>query len=59
MGARTKLNAAHLNGCLFVSAVIGAVTQSWMAFLLTLAVSVAAAAHTGGIRHRPDAGPGP
>ena len=59
MGARTKLNAAHINGCLLVSAAVGTVTRSWTAFLLTFAVSAAAAVHAGGIRSRPAAGPGP
>jgi hypothetical protein len=53
LGARTKLNAAHFNGCLFVSAVVGLAAQSWLAFLLTLAVSVAVSVHSGGIRSQP------
>ena len=55
MGARTKLNAANFNGCLLVSAVVGLAAQSWLVFLLTLAVSVAAAVHSGGIRGQPAA----
>lgn len=55
MGARTKLNAAHFNGCLLVSAVVGVVSQSWLAFFLTLAVSVVAGVHSGGIRGQPAA----
>jgi len=52
LGARTKLNAAHFNGCLFVSAVVGLVAQSWLLFLLALAVTVACSVHSGGIRNR-------
>ena len=56
MGARTKLNSVYLYGCLAASAVVGLVAQSWLVFVFTLAASVAASVHSGGIRDRPAAG---
>jgi hypothetical protein len=54
MGARHKLNAAYFNGCLLLSAVLGAAAQSWAVFLGALAVSLALGVHAGDIRTRPD-----
>ena len=53
MGARHKLNAVYLYGCLAVAAIVGAVAQSWPLFLLPLVVAVATSVHSGGIRDRP------
>jgi hypothetical protein len=53
MGARQKLNAAYLNGCLFAATVIGLIAQSWPLFWLVLVVSVVACCHSGDIRNRP------
>ena len=53
MGARTKLNAVCLGGCLAAAAAIGLAAQSWLLFMLTLAASVASSLHSGGIRNRP------
>lgn len=50
MGARTKLNAAHVNGALVIAVIVGIALQSLLAFLVTLAVGVALAFLTGGIR---------
>ena len=38
MGAREKLNAAYLNGSLLLAAVAGCLVESWLVFVLTLAV---------------------
>jgi hypothetical protein len=40
MGAMPKPNAAYVNGCLQVSAVVGLMMESWSASLLALAVLV-------------------
>ena len=48
--ARTKLNLAHLNGCLLVSAVLGWVAQSWSLFLVALAVMIGCGVYVGEIR---------
>ena len=49
MGARTKLNAAHVNGALVIAVIVGIALQSFLAFLVTLAIGVALASLTGGI----------
>lgn len=38
MSARNKLNAAHVNGVLFISGLLGLVTDSGALFLLAAAV---------------------
>lgn len=50
MGARTKLNAAHVNGALVIAVIVGIALQSFLAFLVTLFLGVAMALLTGGIR---------
>lgn len=37
MGARTKLNAAYLNGTLLIAGVVGALTGSWTVLGVALA----------------------
>ncbi len=54
MGARQKLNAAYLHGCLIVAGLVGLVGQSWTLFWLALVASFALCCHSGEIRHRPD-----
>ncbi len=50
MGARNKLNAAHLNGCLIVAGILGGLTSSWQVFAVALAILVMLDLYTGGIR---------
>ncbi len=50
MGARTKLNAAYLNGALLVAAAIGLGLQSWSAFIATAGLLIALQTLAGGIR---------
>ena len=53
MGARTKLNAAYLNGALLVASAIGLGMQSWGAFFVTAGLLIVLQVSAGGIR--PDA----
>lgn len=53
MGARAKLNAAHINGALLVAGVVGYAAKSWLVFWLVLAVIIGGSLHSGGIRPRP------
>ena len=50
MGAKQKLNAAHLNGALLGAGLAGLLTGSWPVFLLALAVLVAGDYLAGNIR---------
>ena len=50
MGARTKLNAAYLNGALLVAVAIGVCGNSLTAFCLTAGVLIALQTIAGGIR---------
>jgi hypothetical protein len=50
MGARTKLNRAFVNGALLIAAVCGFVSQSWTAFLITVAVLLLLSVGSGEIR---------
>ncbi len=52
MGARQKLNQAHINGCILFAAVIGFVCGSWAAFLVSVAVLVGLDLMAGNIRTR-------
>jgi len=52
MGARQKLNQAHLNGALVIAAVIGVATQSWTVFLIAALLAAGSSLHTGDIRLR-------
>ena len=50
MGARTKLNAAYLNGALIMAVVIGVSCNSWNAFVVTAVVLTVLSACVGNIR---------
>jgi len=50
MGARTKLNSVYLTGSLVIAGVLGAVSQSWTAFVVAAVVLIACSIHDGGIR---------
>lgn len=50
MGARQKLNAVAVQGCLIVSGIIGMACQSWLIFLITSAVSIGSSLVAGDIR---------
>ena len=50
MGARTKLNAAYLNGALIMAVVIGLSCNSWNAFVVTAVVLTVLSACIGNIR---------
>ncbi len=52
MGARQKLNQAHLNGALVIAAVIGVATQSWTVFWIAAAIAAGSSLHSGDIRLR-------
>lgn len=52
MGARQKLNRASVNGSLFIAGVIGVIAQSWIVFLIALALSLALAVLAGDIRFK-------
>jgi hypothetical protein len=53
MGARQKLNVAHLNGGLLIAAFVGIACDSWTLFVIVLIVSVISACYTGDIRPNP------
>ena len=48
--ARTKLNLAYYNGCLFVAAVFGLIAESWAVFVAALAVLIGCGFYGGEIR---------
>lgn len=50
MGARDKLNRAHLNGALVIAGVLGLVSGSAAVFVTAAAVLVASSVMNGGIR---------
>ena len=50
MGARSKLNAAYLNGALLFASMIGLGLQSWSAFIATAGLLIALQTVAGGIR---------
>ena len=50
LGARTKLNAAYLNGALLVASAIGLGLHSWTAFIVTIGLLIALQTVAGGIR---------
>ena len=50
MSARTKLNAAAIQGAIIVAALVGWAFGSWAMFLLTIVVLLATAFHSGAIR---------
>ena len=53
MNARNKLNVAYANGCLFLSALVGAMAESSAVFLLAFAALLAGGIASGDIRPRP------
>ena len=48
--AKNKLNGAHLHGVLLVAALFGAITGSWMIFLITTGVLLVTSFHDGSMR---------
>lgn len=52
MGARQKLNQANLNGALAIAALVGALTHSWIVFVLAGLLVVSTSLYGGGIRPR-------
>ena len=50
MSARKKLNSAYIGGSLVLSGAIGLLAQSWLAFLVLLALLLAAHLYEGNIR---------
>ena len=50
MGARTKLNAAYVNGALIMAVVIGVSCNSWNVFVVTAVVLTVLSACVGNIR---------
>ena len=50
MSARVKLNQVYFNACLLIASVIGLVAQSWVAFVVALAVLVGVGVAEGSIR---------
>ena len=50
MGARNKLNAAHMNGILIIAGLTGLLTGSWLVFVIGLVILVILGVHSGGIR---------
>jgi len=50
MGAKRKLNAACLLGCSLLAGLVGAAAGSGWAFVVALAVLLAAAYHAGDLR---------
>jgi hypothetical protein len=52
MGAREKLNAAHICGSLLLAAIAGSATGSWAVFFIAAVVLLALNVHSGEIRPR-------
>lgn len=52
MGARQKLNAASATGALVVGGLVGALTGSWLAFLVTASALMGVSLCAGDIRPR-------
>jgi hypothetical protein len=50
MGARSKLNRAFVNSALLIAAICGILSQSWTAFLITVAVLLLLSVGSGEIR---------
>jgi hypothetical protein len=50
MGAKQKLNSSNFVTALVVAAIVGGVFGSWTIFVISAAVLLAAACHTGDIR---------
>lgn len=58
MGARQKLNAITIQGCLIVSGIMGLVSQSWLVFLIAAVVSIGGSLAGGDIRPGQNSLPG-
>lgn len=50
MGARTTLNGIYVTGALAGAAIFGAMTESWLVFVISLGVLVGMKIHSGAIR---------
>jgi hypothetical protein len=50
VSARTKLNAAFINGAILLAAVVGRILQSWSVFFFALIVFLAVSLYAGEIR---------
>lgn len=50
MSARRKLNTAYFSGSLLIAAAVGAATESWLIFALTLVGLLASNFYLGEIR---------
>jgi hypothetical protein len=50
MGAKQKLNSAHLSGALVIAGLIGLATQSWTVFLVALSGFIVVDVVAGDIR---------
>lgn len=50
LGARQKLNSAHLTGSLIIAGVAGVITESFVVFLIALGVLIVCSINDGGIR---------
>ena len=50
MGARQKLNEAHVIGALIMASFLGLMTGSWTVFIIASAVLIGAATYNGAIR---------
>ena len=50
MSARLKLNGVKLQGVLGFAAIFGALSGSWLIFLVTLGIGAAIAIHSGEVR---------
>lgn len=48
--ARHKLNRAHFLGVLLIAGLVGAMFESWMAFLIAAGVLIVSSVHDGNIR---------
>lgn len=48
--ARQKLNSAAIHGAMLVSGLVAAITQSWIIFVLILAILLTTAVISGDIR---------
>lgn len=48
--ARHKLNGSHVHGALIIAALLGAMSGSWLVFLITGGVLMATSIHSGAIR---------
>ena len=59
MGARQKLNAVAIQGCLIVSGIIGLVCQSWLIFLIISVVLIGSSLAAGEIRPNRQGSAGP